>query len=59
MIQTLKSTIVLAALSLLPHVALSQDSTPRQVRVQVEFIEMSHEELTNLMIKPRTGETLQ
>jgi len=55
MIQKLKSTIVLAALWLAPPVALSQDSTPRQVRVQVEFIEMSHEELTNLMIKPRAG----
>lgn len=55
MIQKLKSVIILAFLSLVPSVALSQDSTARQVRVQVEFIEMSHEELTNLMIKPRAG----
>lgn len=55
MIQKLKSVIILAFLSLVPSVALSQDSTARQVRVQVEFIEMSHEELTKLMIKPRAG----
>jgi Flp pilus assembly secretin CpaC len=68
MIQKLKSVIILAALSLAPPVALSQDSTlesnrraaeilnlPKQIRVQVEFIEMPHEELTNLMTKPRSG----
>ena len=67
MIQKLKSVIVLAALSLVSPVALSQDSTPeldrlaeiinlpKQIRVQVELIEMSHEELTNLMTKPRAG----
>lgn len=67
MIQKLKSVIVLAALSLASPVALSQDSTPeldrlaeiinipKQIRVQVELIEMSHEELTNLMTKPRAG----
>jgi len=67
MIQKLKSVIILAALSLASPVALSQDSTPeldrlaeiinlpKQIRVQVELIEMSHEELTNLMTKPRAG----